>query len=90
MGYRERGASRSEVHLGPMTKPDHELCKFLASLPCPISFGGAWKAAADGPDIRADGLLDELNVAVATGNHAADLGLIAEGTITRQKLRRRR
>jgi hypothetical protein len=33
------------VHLGPLTRPDEELCKFLASLPCPISFGGTWKAA---------------------------------------------
>jgi hypothetical protein len=34
------------VHLGPMTVPDEELCKTLASLPCPVSFGGAWRAAA--------------------------------------------
>lgn len=31
-----------------------------------------------GPDIRADGLRNELNVALATKNHATNLGVIAE------------
>jgi hypothetical protein len=39
--------ARVVVHLGPMRTPDELLLRFLASLPCPISFGGNWRVAAE-------------------------------------------
>jgi hypothetical protein len=39
--------ARVVVHLGPMRMPDELLLRFLAGLPCPISFGGNWQVAAE-------------------------------------------
>jgi hypothetical protein len=39
--------ARVVVHLGPMRQPDELLMRFLAGLPCAISFGGNWRVAAE-------------------------------------------
>jgi hypothetical protein len=44
-GIDERG--RVVCHLGPMRQPDELLLRFLAELPCPVSFGGNWQVAAE-------------------------------------------
>jgi hypothetical protein len=37
---------RVVVHLGPMREPDELLIRYLAELPCPVSFGGNYRVAA--------------------------------------------
>jgi hypothetical protein len=52
--------ARVIVHLGPMREPDELLMRYLAGLPCPISFGGNWRVAG-----AAQQMITELRAEVA-------------------------